>query len=365
MNRIAGNFFIIVVIIGAVIAAVLYFSPAAQDIVVTRGIDRTMAVQRDDLLTDDALRVAICGSGSPLPDSERNQPCNLVMAGGKIFVVDAGSGSFSLVGRWRLPMDKITAVFLTHFHSDHFGDLPIVNLLSWVTQRQQPLAVFGGPGVSRVVSGFETAYALDDFYRTGHHGEGFLKPELGQMYPHTIANPDNTTLTGDQSVVVLQKDGLTITAFAVDHPPISPAYGYRFDYKGRSVVFSGDTVKSASLTKHSKDADVLLHEAMDKDIVGKMNAAAKQGKRIVAEKITHDIPDYHATPADAAQTAQAAGVGQLVLTHLFPPLPSWLGGRVFLRGTDVENVKTRIAHDGMLIELPVNSKEVRFSDLGR
>lgn len=352
----------VVIIAGA---GALYFVPAVQDRVIARIIDRTFAMQHDELLADDALRVAVCGSGSPLANSERRPACNLVFAAGKIFVVDAGAGSFARVAKWRLPLDRMEAVFITHFHSDHIADLPEARLQSWVAQRPAPLPVYGGPGIERIVSGFSEAFALDDFYRVAHHGADFLKPENGPMRPHEIANADGAPLTGMQSKVVLEKDGLTVTAFAVDHAPVVPAYGYRFDYKGRSVVFSGDTHKSPSLAVHAKGADVLLHEAMDKNIVGQMNAAATRANLPVAQKIMHDIPDYHASPQDAAETAKQAGVGQLVLTHLIPPIPGWLGSRIFLRNTDITGVETRIAFDGMLIELPADSKAVKFGDLGR
>ncbi|MSP42755.1 MAG: MBL fold metallo-hydrolase [Alphaproteobacteria bacterium] len=369
MKKRRGNIFrtVLSLIILVIIAggAALYYVPAIQDVVIARVIDHSLTVRHDELINDDALRVAICGSGSPLADPDRRPACNLVFAAGKIFVVDAGAGSFARVARWRAPLERMEAVFLTHFHSDHIGDLPEARLQSWVSQRPAPLQVYGGPGIERVVSGFTEAYALDDFYRITHHGADFLKPENGPLQPREIANPDGTPLTGAQSKVVLEENGLTVTAFAVDHTPVIPAYGYRFDYRGRSVVFSGDTRTSEGLTLHAKGADVLLHEAMDKNIVGLMGAAAMRAQIPVAQKIMHDIPDYHASPRDAAETAKEAGVAQLVLTHLIPALPGWLGNRIFLRGTDVGGVETRIAYDGMLIELPAGSKAVTYSSLGR
>ncbi len=355
----------VLVLVIIAVGAALYFVPAVQDRVIARIIDRSFAMQHDELLADDALRVAVCGSGSPLANSERRPACNLVFAAGRIFVVDAGAGSFALVAKWRLPLERMEAVFITHFHSDHIADLPEARLQSWVAQRPAPLPVYGGPGIERIVSGFSEAFALDDFYRVAHHGADFLKPENGPMQPHEIANADGTPLTGMQGKVVLEKDGLTVTAFAVDHAPVVPAYGYRFDYKGRSVVFSGDTHKSPSLAVHAKGADILLHEAMDKNIVALTNAAAMRANLPVAQKIMHDIPDYHASPQDAAETASEAGVRQLVLTHLIPPIPAWLGDRIFLRNTDITGVEARIAFDGMLIELPADSKAVKFGDLGR
>lgn len=368
MNRIAKYICIVLAVFSGLIlagGAALYFVPAVQDLVIARTIDRTLEARHDGLLAEDALRVAVCGSGSPLANSVRRPACNLVFAAGKIFVVDAGSGSFARVAQWRLPLDRLAGVFLTHFHSDHIADLPEARLQSWVQQRPAPLPVFGGPGIERIVSGFSEAFAPDDFYRIAHHGADFLKPANGPMRAQEIANADGTPLKDMQSKVVYQNNGLIVTAFAVAHPPVVPAYGYRFDYKGRAVVFSGDTHKSQSLAEHAKGADVLLHEAMDKSITALAAAAAARAQKPVTAKIMADIPDYHASPQDAAETANAAGVAHLVLTHLIPPIPAWMGNRIFLRGTDIQGLATHIAFDGMLIELPANSKTVTFGDLGR
>jgi ribonuclease Z len=345
--------------------AIVWFVPAAQDRLVAGIVDAAMSRTGPDLLKDDALRIAICGSGSPMPDVSRSPACNIVFAAGKAFVVDAGTGSWVHAARWQFPTGAVTAVLLTHFHSDHIGDLGEVNLQSWVGQRPQPLVVYGGPGIERVVAGFNEAYAMDGSHRIAHHGPEFLKPELGVMQARRAANAAGNALTGTESAVIYDADGLTITAFAVDHDPIFPAYGYRFDYKGRSVVFSGDTVKSNSIAVHAKGADVLIHEAMLKDVVAEMEAAAARYGRTSFEKILHDIPDYHASPVDAAETAAEAGVRHLVFSHVIPPIPHWLGERMFLRGTGAGGVDTSLAFDGMLITLPAGSTEAEFGDLGR
>lgn len=343
----------------AAIAAAIHFVPAVQDRLIAMMAEERFSTDRSTLLAEDGLRVAICGSGSPMPNPERDPACNLVFAGGEIFVVDAGAGSWANAARWQLPTDKVGTVLFTHFHSDHIGDLGEVNLQSWVGGRPKPLAVYGGPGIERVVAGFNEAYALDRSYRTAHHGEDFLKPELGIIEAHAIEG-----VTPGQSVTVLERNGLKISAFLVDHDPVHPAFGYRFDYKGRSVVFSGDTAKSANLAIAAKGADLLIHEAMVKEAVMTMHdAAARHGNERIA-KIMTDILDYHASPRDAAETAAAAGVPQLVLSHLIPPVPHWFGKIIFLRDTDVPGVATRLAFDDMLIELPAGSKDVRFGDLG-
>jgi len=351
--------------LATVAVAAVRFIPPVQEMVVSRIVDRAMSQAAPNFLREDALSVAICGSGSPMPDLNRSPACHVVFAGGKAFVVDAGSGSWVHAMRWQIPMGAVGAVLLTHFHSDHIGDLGEVNLQSWVGQRQAPLVVYGGPGIDRVVAGFNEAYAMDREHRIAHHGPEFLKPELGPMQPRLVAAPDGAALTGEESVMIYNADGLTITAFAVDHEPISPSYGYRFDYKGRSVVFSGDTARTHSIAVHAKGADVLIHEAMLKDIVGELEVAANKYGRTGFAKILHDIPDYHASPRDAAEEAAEAGVAHLVFSHVIPPLPQWLGERLFLRAAGDSQVDTRLGFDGMLITMPVGSEETLFDDIGR
>ncbi len=184
------------------------------------------------------------------------------------------------------------------------------------------------------------------------------------MAARVIASPSGEVLKNGDGVVVFDQDGLKITAFAVDHHPISPAYGYRFDYKGRSVVFTGDTVKTQNIATFSKDADVLISEAMLMDTVAEMQAVAHANGRTRFEKILHDIRDYHIAPGDAADLAAQAGVKHLVFSHVIPPLPQWLGARMFTRDTDRPGLDVRLGFDGMLITLPADGGAATFDDLG-
>ncbi|MFT3809852.1 MAG: MBL fold metallo-hydrolase [Micropepsaceae bacterium] len=351
-------------VLAAAAAAAVYFIPAVQDRIVASQIEAAFKIQRDDLVGDDALRVAICGSGSPMPDPNCRPACHVVMAGGHILVVDAGPGSWSNASGWRIPMNRIEGVFLTHFHSDHIGDLGEVNLQSWVAGRPQRLTVYGGPGVDRVVNGFNEAFAMDASHRIAHHGADYLKPELGTMDFQVLANAAGGALEAGQDVVVYDRDGLKVTAFAVDHHPILPAYGYRFDYKGRSVVFTGDTVKDENIARYSRGADVLISEAMLMQVVEEMQRVATEYGRDRFSKILHDIRDYHIAPGDAADLAAEAGVKHLIFSHVIPPLPQWLGERMFTRDTGRPGLDVRLGFDGMLITLPADGGDAQFDDLG-
>jgi len=148
---------------------------------------RQMAAQVNTApLVDDALRVAVCGSSSPLPSAARAKPCVAVFAGGKFYVVDVGPESVENLVLWGVPLSAIGGVLLTHFHSDHIGDLGELHLQTWANGRPAPLAVYGGPGVEHVVDGFNTAYRLDQGYRTAHHSERLMPSTTWGMVAHPV-----------------------------------------------------------------------------------------------------------------------------------------------------------------------------------
>jgi ribonuclease Z len=163
---------------------------------------------------------------------------------------------------------------------------------------------------------------------------------------------------------VLEEDGLTITAFLVDHRPVGPAVGYRFDYRGRSVVVSGDTAEDASIAEIARSADVLVHEAQANHLLAILEEAARRAERPRVAQIFHDIPDYHTTPVEAARVANQAGVRLLVFTHLTPPPPNGFLERVFVRGVaEVRPEGWVLGDDGFYVELPAESDEVRTGRL--
>ena len=338
------------------LAALLFGCARAEDALLQRAAAR-LASPRTDLFEADALRVLICGSASPLPHPTRARPCTAVFAAGKLWVVDVGPGSWNRMGGWRVPAN-LGAVLLTHFHSDHIGELGEWNLQSWVNGREAPLTVIGPEGVQRVVAGFNEAYALDVGYRAAHHGADFLPPAVGVLSARAIAFAE-----GASSAIVHEADGLRITAFLVEHAPISPAVGYRFDYRGRSALVSGDTVKSANLIAAAKDVDVLVHEAQANHIVKLLQETASESRPRVA-KIMGDIPDYHTSPVEAAEVANAANARLLVLSHLTPPPPNALLERIFVRGVEeAREGEWLLADDGMLFTLPPDSREIARSEL--
>ena len=315
------------------------------------GVDRSAALP-------DGLHVYVCGSGSPLADVERAGPCLAVLAGSDAFVFDSGSGSVRKLLRMGFPVEKLRAAFLTHLHSDHLDGLGELLLQAWVGgSRTTPLPVFGPAGVEQVIAGFREAYILDSGYRIAHHGPKVVDPAgfggSAQVIPVPVGSP--------AKALVWDADGVRISVIKVAHPPIQPAYGYRIDYKGRSVAISGDTIYSPDFVAASRGVDVIFHEALNKPMLNAMSKALKRHGRTRAAQIMIDIQDYHATPQDAARAAQNAGARALVLYHLVPSIPRGLIESAFVGDAATRFGGTlKVSRDGMLISLPTGSNAIDF-----
>ncbi len=307
-----------------------------------------------DLLAgqSDGLHVILLGSGSPMADPSRAGPSTAVIAGERVFVIDAGSGAARNMAAFGLSPGLVERVFLTHFHSDHIDGLGELMLQRWAGgARAEPLPVYGPQGVEQVVSGFNMAYGLDKGYRIAHHGEDIVPP--GGF------GGEARTFESDAETVVLEEDGLRITAFPVEHAPVSPAVGYRFDYKGRAVTITGDTAPFQSLVTYARDSDILISEALNREMVAQIQAEAEANDLANVAKIMADIPDYHMTPVDAAETAQAGEVRMLVLNHIVPALPSaYLDSYFIAKARQHYSGKFIVGQDGMMFSLPVEKKKI-------
>ena len=305
---------------------------------------------------DDGLHVGLCGTGSPFPDPDRAAPCTLVIAGKDMFLFDAGSAAAKQIATMGFSTGQLKGVFITHFHSDHIDGLGEVLMTRWAQHTQgQKLTVHGPSGIAEVMNGFETAYRQDTGYRTAHHGVATMPPELAGADVNQFA-----VQKGSYTTVVQQPD-LLIEAFAVNHQPINPAVGYRINYKGRTVVLSGDTTSDVQVKDAARNADLLVHEALSPELVARLQETAINNNQSKLAKIFSDIPNYHATPLDVAVLAQEAEVGHVVLSHIVPPLPLPPLREIFLgKAPDVFKGPFRIGEDGDFISLPTGSKEVIY-----
>ncbi|MEP3420656.1 MAG: MBL fold metallo-hydrolase [Erythrobacter sp.] len=345
----------VAVIVIAFIAAIGFQKPIGEWLF-QRAVEQNTG--RDTIAElSDGLHVGLCGTGSPMPNPDRAGPCNVIVAGDQMFLVDIGEGGNRTLNLMGINPAQLDGVLLTHFHSDHIDGLGPLMLFHWTRgATTTPLAVHGPSGVEAIIDGFNTAYATDDTYRIGHHGEEVVPATGGGA----VARPFE--MTGARQII-LQQGGLTITAFTVDHAPVAPAVGYRFDYKERSVCISGDTVKSVNLEAVCSGADIIVHEALQPVLVEEVREALEAHGNPLAAKIMFDIQDYHASPEDAAESAQVAGAEMLVLSHLVPPLPAEYLYPAFLG--DAENRYDGpivVGEDGMLFSLPVGSDEILQSN---
>jgi ribonuclease Z len=238
----------------------------------------------------------LLGTGYPRPDPAHAGAAVAVIAGDKWFVVDAGRGATMRIAATELKYDGLAAVFLTHLHSDHTAGLPDLFNTSWQFGRKtRPLELYGPQGVERLRRGMLEFFAEDIHIRRD------------VMEKHPAAGARITTHVVHEGVVF--DDGVVkITAFVVDHKPVEPAFGYRFDCGGRSIVISGDTRPTPNLLKYAAGADVLIQEAYLPEHFDKVDTPAVAAR----------LKSYHTSAEEAGVVARDAHVKTLVLTHLIP-----------------------------------------------
>ena len=352
MSRV--RLFLLVGFVGLALSVSCFRGPISMRIL-EAGLDRNLA---RDVIAElpDGLHVILCGAGGPLPDPARSAPCTAVIAGDRVLLFDAGSGAARNLARQAIQPPRVERVFLTHFHSDHIDGLGELATLRWAgAGRTAPLPLHGAAGVAEIANGLNAAYRLDVIYRVAHHGAETLPPSGSGLAARAFDEPEPGELA-----VVFEDGELRVTAFRVSHPPIKPAVGYRIDYRDRSVVISGDTNKSANLERFATGADLLVHEALSPELVGVIgDAAARAGNETMA-KIAEDVLTYHATPRQAAESAEAAGVKHLLYYHVVPAMPVPGLSSVFLEGTDdAFGGGITLGQDGTTISLPAGSERVR------
>lgn len=314
------------------------------------------ALERDEIAAlPEGLHVAMCGTGSPLPDPSRAGPCTAVIAGERLFIVDVGAGAVRNFGPMGLPVGDVEGVFLTHFHSDHIDGLGELLLLRWTGGgHTDPLPVIGPTGVARVLDGLAAAYTVDSRHRVDHHGDTVVPPSGSGGRPRPFATPQPGAMR-----TVYDEGGLRVQAFRVDHGPVRPAVGYRFDYAGRSVVISGDTAREETVAAACGGCDLMVHEALNAGMVRTTErAVAASGDERLAQ-ILEDILNYHTTPVEAEAIAAQGEAGMLVLAHIVPAVPNRFVEAAFLAGTgDRYSGDIVLARDGMLFSLPADSDRI-------
>ncbi len=242
------------------------------------------------------IEVTLLGTGSPIPDPDRAGPSTLIRAGEQTFLVDCGRGVQQRLAAAGTGANALTALLLTHLHSDHIADLGDVIITRWITTftpDPAPLQIIGPPGTADVVAATLKAFGHDIGYRIAHHAD-LTGPPAVEVHEYTEG-------------VVWDADGVRIVAAPTDHRPVAPTIGFRIEHDGASVVLAGDTVPCEGLDTLAAGAGALVHTVIRHDLV----------EAIPLQRI-RDICDYHSAVEQAADTAARAGVGILILTHYVP-----------------------------------------------
>ena len=317
--------------------------PAVQDKILERGTALIAERGAQGLPESDSLRVFVCGSASPLGIGQA-QACIAVITPEHFYLIDSGAGSTDNIVQLNLPTDRLNGILISHFHSDHIAEIYEVNLNSWVTGRKEPMLVIGPQGISAVVEGINTTYQHDRQYRSTHHGESLLPPHLGLI--------DHQTVTPG---VIISDGDLRISAYRAEHPPIEPGMGYRIDYRGRSVVVSGDSNVSAETKRVVEGADLLLHDALSVPTVSRLSDALSAVGQSRTSKIVEDVMDYHASTESLITLGKGSDVGMVAFYHLVPVPANPIIADVFMREVPDNFVLTT---DLMGFELPIGSDEI-------
>ena len=223
----------------------------------------------------DLFRVTLLGSGAPPPVLDRFGPSTLVEAGKEKLIFDAGRGAMQRLHQLNIPFADITGVFLTHHHSDHVVGFVDLWLTGWIGRpwgmRKTPLRVWGPDGTKQMMEHLPKAFHVD--IRVRSHN-----------YP-----PEGVKLEADgiNEGMVYDRNGVRIFAFEVDHGGEDlPAFGYRINYRGHSVVLSGDTTFNENLIRHAKGTDLLIHE-----VTAAAGAAAENQEQLKRISSNHTAPD--------------------------------------------------------------------------
>ena len=267
-----------------------------QPAAVARGGDRATAPPAPRAPSD-SFEVVLLGTGvGPLVNLQQYGASTLVEAGGERFLFDCGRGATIRLTQAGVPIGSITRVFLTHLHSDHVVQLPDLLLAGWAAGRRAvPLEVWGPAGTRAMMDHLQQAFAFDIHTRR----------DVDEHFPAagiTVVSHDV------QEGIVFDEHGVTVTAFLVDHGPVRPALGYRVDYRGHSVVLSGDTRVSENLIRHARGTDVLVHEVIDADAL--RARADRPSAEVVAAIIAH-----HTTPEQAGEVFSRVHPRLAVYSH--------------------------------------------------
>jgi ribonuclease BN (tRNA processing enzyme) len=236
----------------------------------------------------------LLGTGNPNPEPDRMGPASAIVSGNRVYIVDCGAGVVRRAAQAGIEMKQLTRAFITHLHSDHTIGLPDFIFTPAVTGRTEALEIYGPPGLHAMTSNVMRAWKEDMNIRL--HGLEPAVPGGYVVHAHDV-NPG----------VIYKDDVVRVIAIAVAHGSWKYAYGYRFEAKDKTIVFSGDTTYSESLARAAAGCDILVHEVY---------SAAGLARRTPDWQKYHST--FHTSGADVGRLAEAVRPKKLVLYHQLP-----------------------------------------------
>jgi ribonuclease BN (tRNA processing enzyme) len=244
----------------------------------------------------DSTTVVLLGTGMPRPDPDASGPATAVVVGHKTYLFDAGPGVERRLAAAHLPINGVTALFITHLHSDHTLGLPDLIFTSWVMGRSKPMTAYGPHGLRAMVDNIDAAWSEDIDIRTNgleHEAPGGWRVTVHEIRPG----------------VIYDSDGVKVTAIPVLHGGWKEAYGYRIDTPDRSIVISGDTRPCPALEAASRGVDVLVHEVY-------AASTLKPENRPGGQDWIEYMHQFHTSDVQLGAIAARAQPKLLVLTHI-------------------------------------------------
>jgi ribonuclease BN (tRNA processing enzyme) len=258
-------------------------------------------------------RLILLGTGGgPRPRKLRSAPAQVIVVNDTAYVIDCGDGVARQMVLAGVALAGLRHVFITHHHSDHNADYGNLMLLAWTAGLRTPVDTWGPPPIAKMTRLFLEMNAYDIQARIADEGRVPLAPLL---HVHEVRSGGP----------VVRDENLTVTAALVHHPPVAPAFAYRFDAADRSIVVSGDTTPSDNLIQLAHGADVLVHEAMYPPALDRLVAGLAN-----ATNLKRSILSHHTSAEDAGRVAQAARVKTLVLSHLVPAEDPMLSDQMWI-----------------------------------
>ena len=244
----------------------------------------------------DSTVVVLLGTGMPRPDPEASGPATAVVVGSRVYLFDAGPGVERRLAAARLPINGVTALFLTHLHTDHTLGYPDLIFTSWVMGRRTALQAYGPPGLRRMTDHLLAAWSEDIAVRTS--GLEREAPGGYRVSVHEI-----------RAGVVYDSAGVRVTAIDVQHGEWRYAFAYRVDTPDRSVVISGDTRPSDVLAAAARGVDVLVHEVYPEARLAPEN-------RPGGEDWPRYMRAFHTSDVELGRLAATAQPRLLILYHV-------------------------------------------------